>query len=301
MFGSSRLRKAKKKNALKWRRALYFTLLWSLIIGPIILVSWLAWYLLHLSTFTLQNIEITGGETVPHQELETIINQELNGSYYHLVPKRFAYFYPEEEILNKLKSIARVKDVSINREDGQTLIVSFSEYRPYALWCSRSSTNELTPCLFIDESGIAFAEAPSLKGSALLRYVDSKRNPVIREQAFSYQLLQNGKDFSVGIGKLFNLSVEYLEKVNDDEIFVHLSTGGVLKISGDKPAEESLNDLATIFADKQFAHLSNGNFIHIDLRYGNKVFVQEKELIREATEVTEEEEVEGVSVVETQQ
>ncbi len=301
MFGSSRLRKTKKKNTEKWRRALYFTLLWSLIIGPIILVSWLAWYFVHLSAFTLQKIEITGGETVPHQNLEAVINQELNGTYYHLVPKRFAYFYPEEEILNKLRAIPRIKDISVHREDGRTLIVSFTEYKPHALWCSVASTEELQPCFFIDDSGVAFAEAPSLKGSALLRYVDSRKNPAMHEQAFSYELLRTGKDFSMGIGKRFNLAVEYLERVNDNEIFVHLSTGGVLKISGDKPVEDTLNDLAAIFADKQFAHLTSGNFIHIDLRYGNKVFVQEKEIVPETTEVSEEEEVESVPVVETQQ
>lgn len=288
MFGSSRLRKTKKRNTLKWRRALHRTLFWSLIVGPIILVIWLSWYFVHLSAFTLQKIDITGGETVPHQDLELIIKQELDGSYYHLVPKRFAFLYPEEEILNKLKAVPRVKDVSIHREDGRTLIISFSEYKPHALWCARNSSGQLTPCFFIDDQGVAFTSAPLLTGSALLRFVDSKKDPSLHEQAFSHELLKTGETFSVGIGKRFGLAVEYLERVNENEMFVHLSSGGVLKISGDKSAENSLADLEAIFADKQFAHLSGGNFIHIDLRYGNKVFVQENEVVSESEESTEE-------------
>ena len=65
------------------------------------------------------------------------------------------------------------------------------------------------------------------------------------------------------------------EQSAPDEVTLHLESGGALKVSERMPAEEVLANLETVLASEAFAHLANGNFEYIDLRYGDRVFVNE--------------------------
>lgn len=287
MFGRSRLRKGKVRAAPKARRVLARLLVALIIFTPLAILSYGAWYVTHLSALTLREIKVEGGKTLSQSEIEKVVNEELTGTYYHLVPKRFAWFYPEERIIERIKAVPRVKDVTVERTSGDELIINFSEYLPYALWCAHPTVSEPDRCLFIDDEGMAFAQAPPLSGSALLRFVDEKNEPELRRQVFSHDWLQLGEEFASGIKGNFGFTILYLERINESEIFYHLGSGGLVKISSDKNASTTLNDLQTVFSNPQFSGLRSGNFVHIDLRYGNKVFVKEKEIESNASSSTE--------------
>lgn len=281
MFGRSRLRKEKTRAATSLRRVLTRILIFLIVFTPLAIISFGSWYITHLSALTLREIKVAGGETVSPREIEKVVNEELEGDYFHLVPKRFAWFYPEEKIIERIRAVPRVKDVAVLRTDGHVLSISFTEYRPYALWCARPVAGDPDHCFFIDNEGTAFATAPSLSGSALLRFVDEKQDPELHKQLFSPDWLKLGEEFARGLKGRFGFTVLYLERVNENEIFYHLGSGGLVKIGVEKDANTSLNDLEAVFSDPQFAGLRSGNFVHIDLRYGNKVFVKEKEVVPE--------------------
>jgi len=291
MFGRSRLRKEKMRTVTKWRRVFARVLIFFIVFTPLAVLSYGFWYVTHLPSLTLSEIQVAEGETVSPRTIEKVVNEELTGNYFRFIPKRFAWFYPEEKIIERIKTVPRVKDVTVERTDGHILSISFNEYDPYALWCARPVSGTLDNCFFIDNEGIAFAAAPPLSGSALLRYVDEKQDPELKQKLFSYDWLKLSEEFAHGIKEHFDFTVIYLERVNENEIFYHLGSGGVVKIGSEKSAETTLNDLETVFSDSQFSHLRSGNFVHIDLRYGNKVFVKEKEVEPEPT-VAEEDVVE---------
>ncbi|OGG85728.1 hypothetical protein A2392_02975 [Candidatus Kaiserbacteria bacterium RIFOXYB1_FULL_46_14] len=287
MFGRSRLMKGKARTTTKLRRVLTRVLIVLIIFTPLAILSYGAWYVTHLSALTLREIKVEGGKTISRSEIEKVVNEELTGTYYHLVPKRFAWFYPEERIIEQIKAVPRVKDVTVERTSGDELVINFSEYLPFALWCAHPTVSEPDRCLFIDDEGTAFASAPPLSGSALLRFVDEKNEPALHQQIFSHDWLQLGGEFASEIKEHFGFTILYLERINESEIFYHLGSGGLVKISSDKNATTTLNDLQTIFSNPQFSHLRSGDFAHIDLRYGNKVFVKEKEVEQNASSSTE--------------
>lgn len=238
------------------------------------------WYGSRLDTLSIKEVKVTGGETVSNLAVQKIVERELEGEYFKLVPKRFAWTYPEEKIFLVIKKIPRVHEVKLEVVDGETLEIAFNEYHPYALWCDTVTPDN---CVFIDENGYAFDEAPSLIGGAFLRYSDKNQSPAVGESAFSADFIKDSASLNGYLNDKWQFETYMVERQNEDESDYHLSGGGVLKVSARLSVEETLENLEAILASEEFSHLRPGNFRYIDLRYGNKVFVNE-----EAVEATEE-------------
>ena len=127
------------------------------------------WYFTRLDSVTLSTITVNGGETIAHKDIEDIVRSELGGSYLKLVPFSFAFSYPHEKLIAKIKENDRINHLTILRSGGTELVVEFDEYLAHALWCKESDG---TSCFFIDETGYSFAAAPALKGGSFLRLAE---------------------------------------------------------------------------------------------------------------------------------
>lgn len=230
------------------------------------------WFSTRISSLTINQIDVTGGETIPHSQLEGSVWKTLDGSYLGIVPRVFAFTYPHEEILESLKQIERVKNINLVRSGGNTLHVEFEEYVPYALWC----TEEENPkCMFLDDNGYAFAVAPSLTGGSFVRFVSIARDPIEHTQAFdeiSYRKVHELVD-------LLETSGWYVSKAEIDgagDAYFTIVGGGEFKVSLIQDPKETVNNLLTVLQSDAFAHIKPGNFEYIDLRFGSKVFVNEE-------------------------
>ena len=73
----------------------------------------------------------------------------------------------------------------------------------------------------------------------------------------------------------FSFRVTQVHVVDRYDLNFFLAGGGELKLSKNKTFSESLTDLQTILNDESFAHIAPGNFRYIDLRFNDKVFVNE--------------------------
>lgn len=262
------------------RRVLLRQIFWGIV--SILLVSGIGygiWYFTHLPSLNISEVVVSGGETLPHDEIQLVTEDELIGDYVRLIPKSFVWTYPEESISDSLYEIDRVKDVDIQR-DNQQLSVHFEEYQPVALWCSPDDLD----CVFLDSAGYAFAEAPKLEGSAFVRYSEVGRQPTKRTVGFPAEFIQNTNEFIVRAYDQLGFNIIAVEKTGLEEMIYHVAGGGEIKVSTRVSTEETLANLATILSSSEFSHLSPGNFQYVDLRYGDKVFVNET--ISENTETT---------------
>ena len=146
---------------------------WQLVYGIIalIVVAGLAygvWYVTRLPMFTIASVEVSGGETITHEVIHERVEEALEGSYAFVIPKRFVYFYPHEEIAEAVRQVPRIKDVAVTAENRTTLSVTFDEYIPHALWCE---SLEAHVCTFITDEGYSFAgAAPSLATSSPIAF-----------------------------------------------------------------------------------------------------------------------------------
>jgi hypothetical protein len=228
------------------------------------------WYGTRLQALTITQIEVSGGETISHDEVKSKAWGQLEGSYLRLIPKVFAWTYPEEKVFNAANEVNRIKDVLVYR-DGQKVLINFGEYVPDALWCDGQ---KVPNCLFLDKNGYAFSPAPVLTGGTLLRFTTIGGEPKLKEH------FANEENY-LAIQKLIlllNDSGWYIYKVDLDaasDAFIHVVGGGELKVTLLQTPTETVNNLVTVLNSDEFKHITPGNFKYIDLRFGNKVFVNE--------------------------
>lgn len=266
----SRLRGREEREPSTIRNLLYGIL----VVLAIVLVGTLSWYVTRLQVFTISHIEISGGETISHDMLRNKVEEILKGDYFLIVPHRFVYLYPHDAIVHAISDVPRVYDVRVNRKPRRTLSVEFKEYVPYALWCL--STENAAPCYFIDETGYAFAPAPQLDGGALTRHIIESQTELRPGSVLSPALLDTIELFMQGLERELSLRVVSIEHTKDGDLRYRVGGGGMLFVAQDMDVNDSFENLRSILDSEEFAHLEPGNFNYIDLRFGNKVFVNER-------------------------
>jgi len=240
--------------------------------GVVVLVTgmlWAVWYVTRLPSLTISEVTAVGGSTIAPAKVVALVQAELMGSYYALVPKQFRYLYPKQAIKQKLRALSRLETATLTFNTTNHLHVTFTEYVPWALWCDKKDE-----CALIDKRGYAFAKAPTLRGGAFLRYQTTKA-PTPGLTGVPPAVLAASQEFISAVAPL-KLRVRRVW-FDDRDIFYSLGSGGEIKTSRADPVATTVANLQTLLADEAFAHFASGTFAYIDLRYGNKLFVKERE------------------------
>lgn len=230
------------------------------------------WYGTRIDFLTISEVTVIGGETIPHDVVEKIVREKLQGTYIGIIPRQFVWFYPQEEIVEAIYSVPRMKDPSVVR-NGKKVSVQFSEYEPYALWCKE---RESVDCLFIDATGYAFGVAPKLTGGAFVRYRTLGREMKVGTNMADRTALDTMEKFVDLVETNLKFAITQIETDTAGDVFYIVAGGGEFKATLRDDATKVYDNLRTILASKEFSDISAGNFQYIDLRFGNKVFVNEE-------------------------
>jgi hypothetical protein len=253
-------------------------LLKQLAIGLVIfsvlgLIVALLWYGTRITMLTISDVEVTGGETISHDSVKKITLNTLQGTYMGIIPRTFAWTYPREEMLQNISQIPRMKDPQVVLDSGQKLLISFSEYQPYALWCAENAEEN---CLFIDSTGYAFGVAPKLSGGAFLRYRTLGRDLAVGTKMAERNDLDTMERFVELLDNTLKFSITQIETDTAGDVFYILAGGGEFKATLRDSADKVFDNLRVILSSKEFKDVEPGSFQYIDLRFGNKVYYKIK-------------------------
>ncbi len=83
------------------------------------------------------------------------------------------------------------------------------------------------------------------------------------------------ESFIVLLEEQLSLYVTHVHKRSTYDVEYTISGGGIIKVSQSIKMQESFENLQTILSSEEFMHISPGSFQYIDLRFGDKVFVNE--------------------------
>ncbi len=243
-----------------------------LVFSSIALIVTAIWYLARLEAFTIKTVNVSGGFTLDKEAIKKASEAELEGTYLKLIPKRFAYFYPEEKVLATVSQFERIKDVKVERTSRHEVSVTFGEYVPDALWCDIKDAKK---CYFLDDVGFAFALAPDLSGASMLRYYSSEREPENKSSPFTTADYQNARQLATLLNN-HGWFVKTIEINSNRDAFYTLAHGGEVKATLTLAATETMENLLTVVGSEEFSHLAPGNFQYLDLRFDTRVFVNEE-------------------------
>lgn len=239
------------------------------------------WYGTRLEKLSISNIEVKDGPTIKGEVVKEQVLEVLEGEYFHLIPHRFVWFYPKQEIIKNLEALPKIKSLTLEEKTNQTLAISFEEYKPYALWCDLNEHEQ--DCLFLDKNGFAFDTAPKLLGNNLIRFY------LLGEKPISQKFYLETEDFKKieQVVNFLNKINWYVTKIETDkalDVFLTLGEGGEIKISLREDVSKTFSFLESLRESKEFSHLEPGNFRYVDLRYGSKLYVNENLDMQESEE-----------------
>jgi cell division septal protein FtsQ len=235
------------------------------------------WYGARRPEVTIASVSVSGGSTVPHEQVEEKVIAALSGNYALLIPKRFSFLYPKEAITDAVNTLPRVHNAAVARESLTQLSVTFEEYTPYALWCDSAATSTAAEsCLFIDSEGFAYAEAPPLRGETLIRFVVDGRLPERGVHVYDRETLQKYHLLVEAIEARHEHHLRAMTETKDGDVLLHLNQGVDLWITRDANIEEVFENLESILQAPEFVDRPLESFEYIDLRFGNKVYVKER-------------------------
>jgi hypothetical protein len=242
-----------------------------LAIGGVLLILTAIWYGTRLQALTLSEVKVYGGQTISHERVSRVASRQLEGEYIGFIPRAFAWLYPQQEIADELAIIERIHSIEVDRTNGSTLHITFQEYVPAALWCKTLLAIE---CVFIDKSGFAYGTSPNLAGGSLLRFIHTSKTPEVDARLTSaedFGLLNELTDMLLKNGWF----VSHIEIDKERDAFLHIVDGGEFKVTLTQDPQVTVNNLNVVLTSDEFTDIQPGGFQYIDLRFGNKVFVNE--------------------------
>lgn len=240
----------------------------------IVLVGVLMWHVTRLPFFTITEVQISGGETISHDDARALLFNELQGAYFHIIPKHFSYLYPHDRMIDVLKKNPRMHNIVVERTNRTTIAVSFDEYIPYALWCTDAS--EVPLCYFLTADGYAFAEAPALVGGTLVRHTVEGLGEIDEGAVIDASVLKNIDAFIARAESELGFRITSLRHTKDGDVQLFVNGGGMITIAKGKDFTETFENVKSVMASKDFSHIEPGNFNYIDARFSNKIFVNEE-------------------------
>ena len=261
-----------KVRARRKRRARFLLILGAVlllaVLGGLIYLSWRPFV-------RIGEVRIEGAQTVATSTLEKFVRERLAGTYLGIFPRDNVLLYSKGRIERDLRAEYPVfAMVSVAAGAPTTLVVAVSERSPAQLWCG-TAPEAPQPCLYLDESGAAYAQAPSFSGSPYVRYYGA-----LAPGNFPRQFLDPEKTRS-----LFALVEAMEEKAaaasevsvegNGDvsAVFAH---GFTVKFSLAEDAGKVFERFSLALGSAPFSSHKLSYFEYLDLRFGDKLYYKLK-------------------------
>ncbi len=109
-----------------------------------------------------------------------------------------------------------------------------------------------------------------------MRYIENGVKPEKHQIAFTNEFVKNNQAFIEQLKDEMGIYVTHVEKMADYDVEYTVSGGGQIKTSQTIDLDKSFKNLRTVLQSEDFIHLGSGEFQYIDLRFGDKVFVNEE-------------------------
>lgn len=271
------LRLKKHKSARK--KAILFAVFILIVIIGLSIAS-------RITAFNIKKIVVSGNDVIETKDVEDTVNKEIKGNYLWLFPKTNFLIYPQGKLESQLKDkFKRIKDISVNDKNVDTLEVSIKEYKGEYIWCGvlvpvlRSNTED-NKCYFLDSDGYIFDEAPYFSGDVYFKfYGDASLSDNPSGSYFLKDEFAQIVEFKNALEKMdLRVNSFWIDENREEGNF---SLGGqpitgpriIFKMDSDyAKLAENLQAAISIEPLRTDIKTKLPSLLYVDLRFGNKVY-----------------------------
>lgn len=232
-------------------------------------------YIFRQPQFLIESVRVEGLAVTPVEEVLSVVNENLSGKYLGILPRSNSSLIPKKAIeRNLLRSIPRLKSVSLSVEDSKVVKVQAVERSPEAQYCGDiTELNSPKECFFLDEEGFIFAESPAFSGDVYFIFLSE---PALLDP-LGKKLMQSG-DFKETLSFLESLPALGVHprafKISGEEFHLILPNGGFIRWESSSGLLSIYENLSALLSDSKVVTEKNflDRILYIDMRFGNKIF-----------------------------
>lgn len=211
------------------------------------------------------------------QEVSALVAETLEGRTHHILPKDSIFFFPEEEISQRLlDAYPRIKEIRISRDGFNAISVETTNRESAFVWCG-TPDESISSCYETDETGVIFKEYFQVGSSTQLlvhAYIDTASTTEtypLRARVIGYEHLPAVLAFIQTIEALGTPIPE--ASIRGDEIDLFAESGTrITYVLGTE--ERAIKDAR---ASLPSLNLMDGSLLYVDLRFPGKVYVKRTE------------------------
>ena len=128
--------------------------------------------------------------------------------------------------------------------------------------------------MYITQNGYAFAEAPELNGGLYTKFFVEDSNPVY-DATFPYPTMLRGLPlYKEAFGYVYNSKLRSITYTHTIDRVFEFADGARILTTTDSSLDFIKERLRSIFAMQAYNTLVRDGFTQIDLRFGDRVYVQ---------------------------
>ncbi len=263
----SRIRARRKRRIT--RAAVAWATLLLMILTAVIGVAW-------VPQMRFSVIDVVGTQTVDVSIIRAATLKELSGRYWGIFPKDNVFLYPKEQVGDALLTqFSPIKTVSVDFENFHTLRIKIEERTPRALWCGEDTTASI-PCTLLDQSGVAYTQAPDFMGGVYVQYYGSLATTtppqyLVPGQFPTLAALVDVLQQKVGTDRVAQVYVD-----ENADVHAMLLSSSTLLFSLDQDGGAVVNNFSLALESDVFVGHPLSDFEYVDLRFGDKLYYKLK-------------------------
>ena len=243
-------------------------------------------YLSRLPSFNISSIEIKNNQSVDADMVKEIVQKEITGNYFWMFPRTNIFLYPKKHIKKELQDkFKRIKHTDFSIKDKKSLEVNIIERTALYTWCGNlppnlESSDEVSKCYFLDDSGYIFDKAPYFSGDVYFKFYGLFVGDTTLGSSFSPSIFP---DLILFKKKLEDIKLKpvalHVREDKDIKIFLSSKTktsgmGPEIIVKVDSDFQKSAENLGTALDTEPFKSDFRNKYSsleYIDLRFENKV------------------------------
>lgn len=273
-------RKRKEKRRKEHKRLGVFFGIGILCVCSIIgLLAWGS----HHNAVSIRSVKVEGMKTIDENSVIGIVEKELEGNNWLIWNRANILWYPENDTITQILEVSpRIENVSIHRDGLTAIVVVVTERVPAYLWCEESYIDRerdraligedyIPTCYFVDSKGFIFDGAPLFSGSTFfVWYGGGMDGEIIGEYIVAGDVFENAVSVVNRVKESGLNPTQHEFREGDGYLFFEDDT--YLTYPLDIDPDTLGTDVMAVLKSLE----GNTDWEYLDMRFGNKVFFQEK-------------------------
>ena len=225
--------------------------------------------LTYLSSLQIKDVAVSGAQTLSSGTVETFARDRLSGEYWYVFSKSNIFLYPKQQIAADLiKAYPVLASADVHAVDFHTIAVNLVEREPRALWCTQDER-----CLFMDENGVAYGEAPTFSEPVYLSYYGTTTGEALPKQYLTPEQFQSLSALVDALAqKISDSAIVAVDVDTNKDVSVRFANSFTLRFALSDAGGDIFERFSLALTSEPMKAHKLSDFQYLDLRFGDKLY-----------------------------